>query len=781
MNKDLPDKKNDMAIVANLPAIPIVNFDPLPNILKPAAALFAASIGVSYALQKSLLCAAPKNWVEDLNKDYRARLSALANPETVKARLITSLPIGLALFLLTLPKTHLNTQILPTAIAIAVFIGHLLLRELYIFRDKKWLARLTYPITRRLGKDIDLEDFKIPLRPIFLWGAYFVAPFALLMMMSHSIRELLGHPGAIELNEDYDVERLQLRQCVSKEELTSQNTFFMSRAFTWTTLALFVSGVPAMAALAVYNLLNIDKILGYPSHDPNFFKSAIFIGLYISSVGWCICSLFFRAYFTFPLNFASTEYDVVVDSDGILKTGFKGWFGTLMYWPIMDAFERRIRWSQLAAVKCSSGKLRPLPETIFSKDSLIYKALDKVAALSDAMGERLGRKEELLIEGEKSCLVIADPRHASKGDLNLLARTVTLDPAAPQPLAKLNMTRGKSKVNISVRLWELSKEEKAKLYYALRKWSPEVHLTADVQEKLIGSTVMRDPRYTDIWFNLLTANPKRLKYANLKSGDKLRNGEYEIESKLDSGGQAVVYSARSPARTSFVIKEFVLPAGEGLDALVESAADFENESTILGQLSHPKIVKLYDMFIEDHRVYLVLEKVDGSSLRKLVKENGPFGEEETISLSLQMCEILSYLHGLVPPLVHRDFTPDNLILSSDGDLKLIDFSLAQQAKADKQTECAGKHSYTPPEQFRAEACPQSDIYAMGATLYYLLTGSDPTPIIQSHPKDKVPTISEALDSIVAKATTLDLSTRYESTEWLKLDLKTLVQKQLKVS
>lgn len=776
MNKDLPDKMNDKAAIANPPAIPIVNFDPLPNILKPAAALFAASIGVSYALQKSLLCAAPKNWVEDLKKDYRARLSALANPETVKARLITSLPIGLALFLLTLPKTHLNTQILPTAIAIAVFIGHLLLRELYIFRDKKWLARLTYPITRRLGKEIDLEDFKIPLRPIFLWGAYFVAPFALLMMMSHCIRELLGHPKAIELNEDNDVERLQLRQCVSKEELTSQNTFFMSRAFTWTTLALFVSGVPAMAALAVYNLLNIDKSLGYPSHDPNFFKSAIFIGLYISSIGWCICSLFFRAYFTFPLNFASTEYDVVVDSDGILKTGFKGWFGTLMYWPIMDAFERRIRWSQLVAVKCSSGKLRPLPETIFSKDSLIYQALDKMAALSDAMGERLGRKEELLIEGEKPDYTIANLHPRIR---KLLGIPENHNQA--ETTSQLATVPGKSRITVSVRLWELSKEEKAKLYYALRKWSPEVHLTADVQEKLIGSTVMRDPRYTDIWFNLLTANPKRLKDTNLKSGDKLRNGEYEIESKLDSGGQAVVYAARSPARTSFVIKEFVLPAGEGLDALVESAADFENESTILGQLSHPKIVKLHDLFIEDHRVYLALEKVDGSSLRKLVKEKGPLSEVAVATLALQMCEILSYLHGLVPPLVHRDFTPDNLILSSDGELKLIDFSLAQQAKTDKQTECAGKHSYTPPEQFRAEACPQSDIYAMGATLYFLLTDSDPTPIIQSHPKDKAPTISEALDSIVAKATALDLSTRYESAEWLKLDLETLVQKQLKVS
>jgi len=184
-------------------------------------------------------------------------------------------------------------------------------------------------------------------------------------------------------------------------------------------------------------------------------------------------------------------------------------------------------------------------------------------------------------------------------------------------------------------------------------------------------------------------------------------------------------------------------------------------------------VRMRELFIEDHRVYLVLEHVDGISLRKLVKENGPLPEEQVIRLAQQMCEVSTYLHGLEPPLVHRDFTPDNLILQNDEELKLIDFSIAQQARSKDSQDCAGKHAYTPPEQFRSEACPQSDIYALGATLHFLLTGRDPVAISVSHPKESRPEISGALDTIVAKATALQLEERYESAVWLKMDLEAL--------
>jgi serine/threonine protein kinase len=97
-----------------------------------------------------------------------------------------------------------------------------------------------------------------------------------------------------------------------------------------------------------------------------------------------------------------------------------------------------------------------------------------------------------------------------------------------------------------------------------------------------------------------------------------------------------------------------------------------------------------------------------------------------------MCDILKYLHSQEPPVVHRDFTPDNIILQPDGRLKLIDFSVAQHKKDPNSSDCGGKHSYTPPEQFRGAASPQSDRYALGATLYFLATGIYPVPISTSH-------------------------------------------------
>jgi serine/threonine protein kinase len=140
-----------------------------------------------------------------------------------------------------------------------------------------------------------------------------------------------------------------------------------------------------------------------------------------------------------------------------------------------------------------------------------------------------------------------------------------------------------------------------------------------------------------------------------------------------------------------------------------------------------------------------------------------------------MCEILKYLHGLTPPVVHRDFTPDNLILQPSGKLKLIDFSVAQKRKDKSATAgCAGKHAYTPPEQFRGEAEPQSDIYALGATMYFLATGVDPTPISESQLPESAGAIDGArlaLGDVIAHATKLSVAQRYESVEWLLNDLK----------
>jgi serine/threonine protein kinase len=125
-----------------------------------------------------------------------------------------------------------------------------------------------------------------------------------------------------------------------------------------------------------------------------------------------------------------------------------------------------------------------------------------------------------------------------------------------------------------------------------------------------------------------------------------------------------------------------------------------------------------------------------------------------------MCDVLEYLHSLSPPVVHRDFTPENLILNRDGKLVLIDFNVAQQREWTTTGTVVGKHAYLPPEQFRGQPCEQSDLYAMGATIFYLCTGKDPEPISCSHPSKQNPVVDNVLDKIVSTLTAIELSDRY---------------------
>ncbi len=217
-----------------------------------------------------------------------------------------------------------------------------------------------------------------------------------------------------------------------------------------------------------------------------------------------------------------------------------------------------------------------------------------------------------------------------------------------------------------------------------------------------------------------------------------------------------------------VLKEFILPVYVDKNARRQALERFEHEASMLQRLDHPQVVKLMDFFIEDHRGYLVLEHIDGVSLHSLVATGGPLSDVRVRKLALQMCSILEYLHSLSPPVVHRDFTPDNLILSNSGTLKLIDFNVAQQRESTTTGTVVGKHAYLPPEQFRGKPTPQSDIYAFGATLFYLLTGQDPEPLTPSHPLLLQENTDPALDKLIGCCTDLDAARRPANTADIRL-------------
>lgn len=279
---------------------------------------------------------------------------------------------------------------------------------------------------------------------------------------------------------------------------------------------------------------------------------------------------------------------------------------------------------------------------------------------------------------------------------------------------------------------------------------------------VFGSPTVRQS-YTEIWLRELAAAPKRDKLTPLTYGTVLQDGAYTIQEKLGMGGQGTVYLARSerlPADSNLVaLKEFMLPVFPDPKVRMRAAERFQVEAEMLSRLEHPQIVKFYDLFIEDHRAYLVMERAQGENLKTLVQKEGPRTEQEVARLSWQMCGLLEFLHNNDPPVTHRDFTPDNLILSSEGMLKLIDFSVARQVETTVTGSVVGKPNYMAPEQFRGKPIPQSDIYSLGATMFFLLTGEEPEAIQTSCPGKS---FTQAINEIVSKATAVDPKDRFTS-------------------
>ena len=281
--------------------------------------------------------------------------------------------------------------------------------------------------------------------------------------------------------------------------------------------------------------------------------------------------------------------------------------------------------------------------------------------------------------------------------------------------------------------------------------------------------------FTQLWFDdLHSAQPQRL--LELKEGDSLSSGRYLIVNKICTGGLAKIYRGFDTIENMEVaIKEIVLPTGGGAQIRQKSFARAKSEAALLAKFDHPGIVKLKDNFVEDHRAYLILEHAEGKTLRALIRDHGRLPWIDVCRIGIEICLILDYLHGLELPVIHRDLTPDNLICDSQLRIKLLDFNVAKQQDGLSSKTVVGKQSYMAPEQFRGQPAPQSDLYSLGCTLYYLLVAVDPKPIAVSHPAEKNIELPQALDLIVARLTAANLNERYQTAAEVKIELEKLVE------
>jgi serine/threonine protein kinase len=212
----------------------------------------------------------------------------------------------------------------------------------------------------------------------------------------------------------------------------------------------------------------------------------------------------------------------------------------------------------------------------------------------------------------------------------------------------------------------------------------------------------------------------------LEAGTVLQ-GRYKITRLLGGGGMGMVYLATDQrlANRPCAIKEMV---DHFIDQAqrIEANEYFAREADTLAQLKHQAIPAITDRFELANRHYLVMEYVEGRNLEEeLAVRSEPLPEGLVIDIARQLCDVLAYLHGLVPPIIYRDMKPSNVMLNSNGRVVLVDFGIARLFKAARKGTMIGTLGFAPPEQYQGLVDPRSDIYSLGATLHYVLTGRDP--------------------------------------------------------
>ena len=237
-------------------------------------------------------------------------------------------------------------------------------------------------------------------------------------------------------------------------------------------------------------------------------------------------------------------------------------------------------------------------------------------------------------------------------------------------------------------------------------------------------------------------------------GGTLLQNRYLIQKLIGGGGMGVVYLAQDqrlanrPCALKEMVDHFIDPQQRR-----EANEYFAREADTLAQLRHPAIPAISDRFDHANRHYLVMEYVEGRNLEEEMAATGhPLDEGLAIDIARQLCEVLSYLHNFTPPIVYRDMKPSNVMLTPKGKVMLIDFGIARLFKVASKGTMIGTLGFAPPEQYQGLVDPRSDIYSLGATLHYVLTGRDPEkfppfsfPPIRSLRADLSPNLAGAID------------------------------------
>ena len=273
----------------------------------------------------------------------------------------------------------------------------------------------------------------------------------------------------------------------------------------------------------------------------------------------------------------------------------------------------------------------------------------------------------------------------------------------------------------------------------------------------------------------------------LSRGQKI-NDRYEIIKTIGEGGMANVYLANDTILDRKVAIKVLRGDFSNDEKFIRR---FKREALSVSNLSHPNIVEVYDVGEEDGNYYIVMEYIDGKTLKQLLQKRGALTLTEVIDIMCQLTDGLAHAHEAY--IIHRDIKPQNIMIEDNGLVKITDFGIAMALNSTQLTQTnsvMGSVHYLPPEQANGKGSTvKSDIYSLGILMYELLTGSVPfkgdtaVEIALKHMKEKIPsirkqnpTIPQSVENIVLKATAKNPKNRYDTVRDMYNDLKTALDR-----
>lgn len=253
------------------------------------------------------------------------------------------------------------------------------------------------------------------------------------------------------------------------------------------------------------------------------------------------------------------------------------------------------------------------------------------------------------------------------------------------------------------------------------------------------------------------------------------DGKYKILNKIGQGGMSVVYLAMNEkANKQWAVKEVRKDVSKDFEIIKQGLI---TEINLLKKLNHPNLPSIVDVIDTEDTFLIVMDYIEGVPLSVQLDEKGAQSQDAVIFWALQLCDVLSYLHTRENPIIYRDMKPGNVMLKPNGEVVLIDFGIAREYKIQNvsDTTCLGTQGYAAPEQFggQGQTDARTDIYCLGATLYHLLTGHNPSePPYEMYPiRYWNENLSSGLEEIILKCTQRNPKDRYQNCDELRYALE----------